>query len=66
MTGAGASCTAAGSPCLRDFNYGTVLTLIPTPAAGFRFVGWSQDCTGTGACNPTMTANHAVRATFRR
>jgi uncharacterized repeat protein (TIGR02543 family) len=65
VTGAGASCAAAGTPCVRDFDYGTVLTLTPTPAPGFRFVGWSQDCAGTGACNPTMTANRAVTATFK-
>ena len=28
------------------------------------FSGWAGDCSGTGACAPSMDANHAVTATF--
>ena len=58
---AGINC---GGTCSASFNSGTVVTLTATPAAGSTFGGWTGDCTGTGACQVTMTAPRAVTATF--
>ncbi len=44
---AGINC---GSACSAAFVSGTKVTLVATPAAGYRFAGWSGSCTGTGAC----------------
>jgi hypothetical protein len=65
VSGTGVSCDAASTPCLTDYDYGTSVPLTAVAAAGYRFTGWSQDCTGTGACSPLMTANHSVTATFK-
>jgi uncharacterized repeat protein (TIGR02543 family) len=52
----GASCTAA-------FAEGSTVTLTATPAAGWKFDGWSGACTGA-TCSVTMNANKSVTATF--
>jgi YVTN family beta-propeller protein len=59
----GASIALAG-PVSGKYNAGTVVTLTPTPAAGFKFSGWSGACTGTGGCSVTMNAAKSVTATF--
>src|SRR4051794_9275805 len=53
-----------GLTCSTSFPEGRTITLTPTPAAGSIFTGWGGDCSGTGACAPTMTANKSVTATF--
>ncbi|MBK7660148.1 MAG: hypothetical protein IPJ28_13850 [Betaproteobacteria bacterium] len=58
---AGIDCGAA---CLASFDIGTVVTLVPSPATGSAFTGWSGACTGTGACMVTMDAARNVTATF--
>lgn len=53
------------SPSGGTYSSGTVVTLTPTPAAGYAFSGWSGDL--TGSANPatiTMNANKSVTATF--
>ena len=51
--------------CSRSFSEGTALTLTATPAAGSIFTGWSgAGCSGTGACQVTMSAAESVTATF--
>ena len=57
----GISCS---STCSGDFVAGTIVGLTATPSAGSAFAGWSGDCTGTGACNVTMSAARSVTATF--
>ena len=54
---------AAGSVAGK-YNSGTVVTLTPVPAAGFRFSSWSGACSGSGACSVTMNAAKTVTATF--
>ena len=68
VTGPGGFVCNADSMCPQLFPYGTIATLTPLAAPGFKFTGWSQDCTGTSVttCKPTMTANHSVTATFKR
>jgi hypothetical protein len=63
--GPGVACDAGSTPCGLDFDYGTSLPLTATPAAGYRFTGWSQGCTGVGACTALMTVNRSVTATFK-
>ncbi len=63
--------TGAGSVALLPtggvYLAGTVVTLTVTPAAGWQFVGWSGDLTGTA--NPatlTMDGNKTVTAMFEQ
>ncbi len=60
---AGINC---GSVCVATFSNGTTVTLTARRSGRNRFAGWSGDCTGTGTCVLTMTADHAVTATFTR
>ena len=54
-----------GATCSASFGEGTVVTLTATPAAGSTFTGWSGGgCSGTGACQVTMSAAESVTATF--
>jgi len=63
--GLGVTCNTGRSPCLVDFDYGTSVPLTATASPGHRFTGWSQTCSGVGACTKLMTANHSVTATFK-
>jgi hypothetical protein len=64
------SISGLGSPCSGQCTYpivaGTQLSLVATPADGFRFDRWSGACTGSSQCTVTMNANLAVTATFVR
>ena len=53
-----------GSSCTASFDAGTMVGLTATPAQGSTFAGWSGDCSGSGACNVTMSASRNVTATF--
>ncbi len=52
-----------GLSCSTMFDAGTVVTLIPTPAAGSVFSGFSGDCSGA-ACMVTMDRARTVTASF--
>ncbi len=52
--------------CERTFASGTDVTLTALPAKGLAFGEWSGDCTGSGDCLATMTADRQVAATFVR
>src|SRR5205823_14547079 len=57
--------TVAKSPNQASYEHGTVVQLTATPAAGWHFVGWSGDASGTA--NPlsaTIDAIKNVTATF--
>ena len=56
----GSSC---GSGCY-TYNWGTVVALGATRAAGTVFTGWTGACSGAAACHVTMNSNQAVTATF--
>ena len=52
-------------PAGETYNYGTVVTLTATPAAGYTFTGWSDDL--AGRTNPTtiiMDAGKTITATY--
>jgi hypothetical protein len=67
------SSTAGGSvttPGQRTFTYdaGTVVSLVPTPASGYRFVNWTGDV-ATLSCEcqsttHTMNGNYSITANF--
>src|SRR5450830_966573 len=52
-------------PAGETYNYGTVVTLTATPAAGYTFTGWSGDLTGsTNPATITMDAGKTITATY--
>jgi len=53
-----------GADCSESYPEGTSVTLIATPSSGSTFAGWSGDCTGTGACVMTMSADRSATAGF--
>src|SRR5205807_9501565 len=57
----GISCLAA---CTAEFAEGTTVALAATPAANLTLTGWGGACSGTGACNLTLSADASVIATF--
>jgi len=60
-TPAGIDC---GTDCAQLYDYGTSVSLTPTPAFGWAFSSWSGACSGSGACTVTMDAAKTVTATF--
>jgi hypothetical protein len=50
--------------CAAEYSEGTKVKLTEAPAAGSTFAGWSEACSGTGACEVTMSAAMKVTATF--
>jgi hypothetical protein len=59
-TPSGISC---GTSCTFNFVAGAVVSLVPTPAAGFTFSGWIG-CTGTATCTVTLSSSTTVTAIF--
>ena len=47
-------------------EYGSSVTVTATPAAGYKFTGWSGDCSGTGDCVLVMDGSKSVTANFER
>ena len=57
----GISCA---SSCSQALPSGTAVHLEAQPAAGMQFAGWSGACTGTSACDLTLSADAQVGASF--
>ncbi len=58
---AGISC---GTACMASFGAGALIVLNATPDAGSIFAGWSGACSGTAACEVTMSGARSATATF--
>mgnify|MGYP000860862073 FL=1 len=58
----GIACTVG--TCSGEFDYNTALELIQSASSGSQFDGWSGDCTGTGPCTLSTTADWTVSAVF--
>ena len=58
---AGINC---GSTCSAEFIKGTKVALVPQPAWGSSFAGWSGDCKGKTPCKVTMSEDISVTADF--
>jgi hypothetical protein len=53
-----------GGACAADFDEGSAVLLVPSPAAGWTFGGWGGACTGLGACTVLMNAAKSATAEF--
>lgn len=54
-----------GDDCLESYIAGTAVTLTASPNFGYRFSGWSGDCSGKNlTCVVTMNSNKSVTANF--
>ena len=57
--------TVAKSPDLPAYDYGTNVTLTPTPSPGYQFAGWSGDAgSSTQPLTVSMTTDKVITATF--
>jgi hypothetical protein len=59
---AGISC---GSDCSQPYDYGTVVTLRPSPGQRSAFAGWTGACTGAGPCRVAIESAMSVTAVFK-
>lgn len=50
--------------CSEDYQEGEVVSLAAAPGPDAHLVSWSGDCTGTGACEVTMSIDRTVAADF--
>jgi hypothetical protein len=55
---------SCGTECEKEFDEGTKVTLTQSADPGSEFVEWSGACTGSGACEVTMSAAKEVTAKF--
>ncbi|HEY4780056.1 MAG TPA: PKD domain-containing protein [Solirubrobacterales bacterium] len=55
---------ACGPACEAEYEEGTSVALVANPGAEAEFKGWSGACTGTGACEVTMSQVRSVGAEF--
>lgn len=53
-----------GGTCVYPFAEGAVISLLPSPAIGYVFTGWSGACQGISACNITLDQSRQVVAHF--
>jgi hypothetical protein len=61
VTGVDLDCSQT---CSKNYAMDASVSLVATPSFGWSFQGWSGACTGTGACNVSMTAAKSVSAIF--
>ncbi|HET6633065.1 MAG TPA: choice-of-anchor Q domain-containing protein [Rhodanobacteraceae bacterium] len=65
LSGAIADCTASGGSCSAWYAPPEAVSLTATPATGWHFVQWADDCSGTAASTSvTMDAAKSCSASF--
>jgi formylglycine-generating enzyme required for sulfatase activity len=62
LSAAGITCGTAGSKCSVEVSDGLQVSLIPQPDPGYRFTGFTGDCSSGGTT--TMTSRRACGASF--
>lgn len=51
--------------CTKEYKRNSQITITATPISGYRFSGWTGDCSGsTDTCALNLTGNKLVQATF--
>lgn len=60
----GAGISGCHGQCTAQVADGATVTLTATPDLGAVFSGWSQACSGSGACSFTVSGDAQVTATF--
>jgi uncharacterized repeat protein (TIGR02543 family) len=60
----GATFTCSTGTCTHDYNAGSRIILTATGTSGYTFAGWTGDCSGTGTCTLTMSADKSATAVF--
>jgi Divergent InlB B-repeat domain/WD40-like Beta Propeller Repeat len=58
---AGINC---GVNCMQDYDFGTDVSLSADADPGSTFDHWTDDCSGGGGCDVTMSADRSVTAVF--
>jgi hypothetical protein len=53
-----------GATCQANFVKGTAVTLLASPAEGYRFKGWSGGCSGKKPCTVKINKSKTAKATF--
>ncbi|MGQ0697637.1 MAG: InlB B-repeat-containing protein [Panacagrimonas sp.] len=61
---AGIRCGTLGTDCTEAYAPGKTVTLSPFAASRHHFLGWSGDCSGTGACVVQMGQDRRVVGSF--
>jgi hypothetical protein len=54
-----------GATCSAVYQSGTTVVLTAVPQSGWRFVGWTGDCSGTSICTIVINGSKNVGALFR-
>jgi len=62
----GTRAIACPPACSHSYAAGRQVTLVPTPAPGSTFAGWSGGCTGVDACRLIVGADTTLTATFEK
>jgi hypothetical protein len=58
------TCGDGGSDCIETVSHGSTIALTAVSTASSVFAGWGGACSGTAACNVSMTELRSVTATF--
>jgi uncharacterized repeat protein (TIGR01451 family) len=65
VTSSPAGINACGATCTADYLDGTIVELTANIGPDTDFLGWGGACSGTGACQVTMSAARSVTANFK-
>lgn len=63
-TASDGSSTCSSGTCVFEYEDGDTVALTAAAGTGWRFAGWTRDCSGTSGCALTMSANRTVKAVF--
>lgn len=61
---AGIACGATCTLQTANFFHDEIVTLSAVPSSGYQFDAWGGDCSGSGSCVLSMSADHNISASF--